>query len=42
MPLSRRQVYGQPMQIATPRFVLRDFDEPDRTAFVRYQTDPRY
>ena len=30
------------MQIATPRFVLRDFEEPDRVAFVRYQTDPRY
>lgn len=25
-----------------PRFVLRDFVETDREAFIRYQTDPRY
>ncbi len=30
------------MQIATPRFVLRDFTDADRRAFVDYQMDPRY
>jgi [ribosomal protein S5]-alanine N-acetyltransferase len=31
-----------PMRIETGRFVLRDFLEEDRSAFVAYQTDPRY
>lgn len=30
------------MQIATSRFVLRDFDPADRLAFLAYQMDPRY
>lgn len=30
------------MLIDTPRFVLRDFAEPDRSAFIAYQMDPRY
>lgn len=30
------------IQIRTPRFWLRDFEEEDRAAFVSYQTDPRY
>jgi ribosomal-protein-alanine N-acetyltransferase len=30
------------MLIRTHRFALRDFLEPDRTAFVAYQMDPRY
>jgi ribosomal-protein-alanine N-acetyltransferase len=30
------------MFIRTPRFILRDFLEPDREAFVSYQMDPRY
>lgn len=30
------------VQIAARRFVLRDFDESDRAAFVAYQMDPRY
>ena len=30
------------MLIQTPRFVLRDFRESDRPAFVAYQMDPRY
>ena len=30
------------MEIATPRFVLCDFVETDRAAFLAYQTDPRY
>jgi len=28
--------------IRLPRFVLHDFDEADRPAFLAYQTDPRY
>ncbi len=30
------------MHIDTPRFVLRDFEEAHRPAFVAYQRDPRY
>ena len=30
------------MQIATRRFVLRDLERADLTAFLSYQTDPRY
>jgi ribosomal-protein-alanine N-acetyltransferase len=30
------------MLILTPRFVLRDFMETDRAAFISYQMDPRY
>ena len=30
------------MEIVTPRFVLCDFVEADRAAFLAYQTDPRY
>ena len=30
------------MEIATSRFVLRDFEPADRTAFLAYQADPRY
>jgi ribosomal-protein-alanine N-acetyltransferase len=30
------------MQFAAGRFVLRDFDEVDRAAFIDYQNDPRY
>jgi ribosomal-protein-alanine N-acetyltransferase len=30
------------MEIITARFVLRDFVEADRGAFLMYQTDPRY
>jgi ribosomal-protein-alanine N-acetyltransferase len=30
------------MLIETPRFLLRDFVEGDRPAFLRYQADPRY
>jgi [ribosomal protein S5]-alanine N-acetyltransferase len=30
------------MLLHTPRFVLRDFLEDDRAAFLAYQTDPRY
>ena len=30
------------MMLETPRLVLRDFARPDRSAFVAYQTDPRY
>jgi ribosomal-protein-alanine N-acetyltransferase len=30
------------MQIDTPRFVLRDFEQADRAAFLGYQMDPRY
>jgi ribosomal-protein-alanine N-acetyltransferase len=30
------------MFIQTPRFVMRDFQETDRAAFVAYQMDPRY
>jgi ribosomal-protein-alanine N-acetyltransferase len=30
------------MLVQTPRFVLRDFRESDRQAFVAYQMDPRY
>jgi len=30
------------MQIATRRFVLRDFERADFAAFLSYQTDPRY
>jgi ribosomal-protein-alanine N-acetyltransferase len=30
------------MLIHTPRFVLRDFMETDRAAFISYQMDPRY
>lgn len=30
------------MEIETPRFLLRDFTERDRAAFVAYQCDPRY
>lgn len=29
------------MEIVTTRFVLRDFAEPDRPAFLAYQADPR-
>lgn len=31
-----------PVVIQTPRLVLKDFEEADRTAFVGYQMDPRY
>jgi ribosomal-protein-alanine N-acetyltransferase len=30
------------MQIATPRFLLRDLEDADRAAFIAYQADPRY
>lgn len=30
------------MRIETRRFLLRDFDETDRSAFLTYQLDPRY
>ena len=30
------------MLIITPRITMRDFEPADRTAFVAYQSDPRY
>lgn len=30
------------MKLVTPRFLLRDFAEPDRRPFIDYQMDPRY
>jgi ribosomal-protein-alanine N-acetyltransferase len=30
------------MQIDTPRFLLRDFEQSDLAAFLAYQSDPRY
>ena len=30
------------VRIDLPRFLLRDFEDADRDAFVAYQTDPRY
>ena len=32
----------QPVLIDLPRFLLRDFQEADRDAFISYQHDPRY
>lgn len=32
----------EPMLIEHPRFLLRDFAEADRAAFLAYQMDPRY
>ena len=37
-----RIVLSTTMLIHTPRFILRDFLEPDRAAFISYQMDPRY
>ncbi|HEY8358899.1 MAG TPA: GNAT family N-acetyltransferase [Ramlibacter sp.] len=31
-----------PILIEHPRFLLRDFTESDRAAFLEYQSDPRY
>jgi ribosomal-protein-alanine N-acetyltransferase len=37
-----RIVLSTTMLIHTLRFILRDFLEPDRAAFISYQMDPRY
>ena len=39
---SVRIVLSTTMLIHTRRFILRDFLEPDRAAFISYQMDPRY
>jgi [ribosomal protein S5]-alanine N-acetyltransferase len=42
LALSVRIVLSTTMLVHTPRFILRDFLEADRAAFISYQMDPHY